>query len=236
MAMTLLCLYPGSVVMSWSYSEPLLIVCAAACLLLLDARRWVLAGLAAAIATGTRPNGLALVAVCAVGALIAIRQRREWRALAAALAPTGSIAFFVYSRTPASPMPDAPNAMRGTRATWGLTAYSTHALHREPAACIAGATYAHTVVALVSLAIGCGAHGGPDCRCWRPCARSASRSSCSCPVRSMPATLRVHRLSAGDRGGGVVASRRAAWEGFAGTLRRSLVAFTVLYASYGAIP
>ena len=35
-SMILFCLFPGSVVLSWSYSEPLLVVCAAACLLLLS--------------------------------------------------------------------------------------------------------------------------------------------------------------------------------------------------------
>lgn len=242
MAMTLLCLYPGSVVMSWSYSEPLLIVCAAACLLLLDARRWVLAGLAAAIATGTRPNGLALVAVCAVGALIAIRQRREWRALAAvALAPAGSIAFFVYLRVHTG----EPNAwMRAQRDAWnegyawGLTAYEyTRSFIESPLRAVAGATYAHTVVALVSLAIGwwCA---------WR------ARLPLLATVYALGITffmLVPREVNARPRfvftafplAIAVAAwwpRRRAAWEGLLVLSAGSLVAFTVLYASYGAIP
>jgi Dolichyl-phosphate-mannose-protein mannosyltransferase len=58
-AMTLYAIFPGSVILSFAYSEALLIVLAAACLLLLLDERWLLAGLAAALATATRPNGIA---------------------------------------------------------------------------------------------------------------------------------------------------------------------------------
>ncbi len=58
-AMTLYAIFPGSVVLSFAYSEALLIVLAAACLILLLDERWLLAGLAAALATATRPNGVA---------------------------------------------------------------------------------------------------------------------------------------------------------------------------------
>jgi hypothetical protein len=96
-AMVVVSLFPGSVVLSMCYAEPLLLVAAAGCLLALADRRWLLAGLAAAVGTATRPNGLALVVACAVAAALAIRSRREWRALLApALAPLGFLGFQAY--------------------------------------------------------------------------------------------------------------------------------------------
>jgi 4-amino-4-deoxy-L-arabinose transferase-like glycosyltransferase len=96
-AMTLFAIFPGSFVLSFAYSEAMLIVLAAACLLLLIDERWWLAGLSAAVATGARPNGIALVAACGVASLIAIRRRRDWSSLAAPLlAPVGFVAFQWY--------------------------------------------------------------------------------------------------------------------------------------------
>lgn len=93
----LMCFFPGSFVFSTVYSEGLLIACALVCLLALLDRRWLLAGMAAGLATAFRPNGIVLAACCAWAAFVAIRQRREWRALAApALAPAGIIAFFAF--------------------------------------------------------------------------------------------------------------------------------------------
>jgi len=96
-AMTLYAVFPGSAILSFAYSEALLIVLAAACLLLLLDDRWLLAGLAAALATATRPNGIAVVAACAVASFIAIRQRRQWWSLiSVVLAPVGFILFQWY--------------------------------------------------------------------------------------------------------------------------------------------
>jgi hypothetical protein len=51
----------------------------------------------AAVATATRPNGIAVVACCAWEAFIAIRSRREWTALwAVAIAPLGVVGWFAY--------------------------------------------------------------------------------------------------------------------------------------------
>jgi hypothetical protein len=92
--MVLMAVFPGSLVLSFAYSEALLLCLAAACLLCLDDRHWLSAGVVAALGTATRPNGLALVAACAVAAALAIRERREWRALSAvALSPLGFLAF-----------------------------------------------------------------------------------------------------------------------------------------------
>ena len=93
-AMVLFAVFPGSFVLSFVYAEALLIVLAATCLLLLMDHRWLLAGIAAALATATRPNGLALVAACIVAAAIAIHRRRDWWSLVAVLlAPVGFVAF-----------------------------------------------------------------------------------------------------------------------------------------------
>ena len=95
--MVLMSLFPGSFVLSFAYAEALLLVFAGACLWFLLQRQWVLAGVAAAFGTATRPNGLALVAACAVAALLAIRERRDWRSLSAPLlAPLGFIGFQLW--------------------------------------------------------------------------------------------------------------------------------------------
>jgi hypothetical protein len=57
----------------------------------------VFAGILGALATATRPNGIAVVAACAWAAFVAVRQRREWRSLAAVtLSPAGIVGWFAY--------------------------------------------------------------------------------------------------------------------------------------------
>jgi hypothetical protein len=89
--------FPGAFVFSMVYSEGLLVALAAATLLALGDRRWLLAGVLAAATTATRPNGAAIGVACAWAAWVALRERREWRALVApALAPAGILAFFAF--------------------------------------------------------------------------------------------------------------------------------------------
>ena len=96
-AMVLGAMFPGSFVLSFAYTEALLLVFAMGCLWCLMSRRWVAAGLLAALGTATRPNGLALVLACAVAAVIAIRQERDWGSLAAPLlSPLGFVAFQLW--------------------------------------------------------------------------------------------------------------------------------------------
>ncbi|MDP9464783.1 MAG: glycosyltransferase family 39 protein [Actinomycetota bacterium] len=96
-AMVLGAMFPGSFVLSFAYTEALLLVFAMGCLWCLLTERWVAAGLLAALGTATRPNGLALVLACAVAAVIAIRRERAWRSLAAPLlAPLGFVAFQLW--------------------------------------------------------------------------------------------------------------------------------------------
>lgn len=88
---------PGAYVLSMVYSETLLIPLAAACLLALQHRRWVLAGVLGAATTAVDPIGIAIVAPAALAAYLAIRDRRQWAALVAPiLAPAGIVAFFAY--------------------------------------------------------------------------------------------------------------------------------------------
>jgi Dolichyl-phosphate-mannose-protein mannosyltransferase len=94
---TLVALFPGSFVLSFAYSEALMLVLAAATMLCLHDRRWLLAGVFAALTTATRPNGVAIVISCAVAALIAIKEERDWRALSSVLlAPIGFIVFQIW--------------------------------------------------------------------------------------------------------------------------------------------
>jgi MFS family permease len=96
-AALLFCLFPGSVVFSMVYSEGLLLPLAAGCLLALERRRWALAGVLAGIATGVEPDALALIPVCAVAAVLALRRARARRALVApVLSLTGIAAFAAY--------------------------------------------------------------------------------------------------------------------------------------------
>lgn len=96
-SMTLYAVFPGSFVLSFAYAEATFIVVAALCLLFLIEERWILAGIAAAIGTGTRPNGVALIAACVVAAALAIWRRRDWMSLVpVVLSPIGFIGFQLY--------------------------------------------------------------------------------------------------------------------------------------------
>ena len=88
---------PGAFVLSLVYAEGLLIVLAAGCLLALLERRWVLAGVLAALASASRPNATAVMFACAWAAGWAVLKDRDWRSLVAPLlAPVGMLAFFAY--------------------------------------------------------------------------------------------------------------------------------------------
>ena len=96
-AMVLMALFPGSFVLSFAYSEALLLFLAASCLLLLHRQQWLGAGLVALLATATRPNGIAVVAACAVAAIIAWRQTRSLRPfIAPLLSPLGFIGYQLW--------------------------------------------------------------------------------------------------------------------------------------------
>jgi hypothetical protein len=93
-AMILCAIFPGSFVLSFAYSEALLLALAAATLLALHHERWWIAGALAALASATRPNGVAVVVACAVATGIAVSRKRDYRALMATLlAPLGFIGY-----------------------------------------------------------------------------------------------------------------------------------------------
>lgn len=93
----LFCFFPGSMVLSMAYAEGAMVALSAGCLLALLQRRWLVAGICAALATATRPTALVLVVACMWQAWIAVRERREWRSLVApALAPAGILGFFAF--------------------------------------------------------------------------------------------------------------------------------------------
>jgi hypothetical protein len=96
-AVVLYCFFPGAMTFAILYSEPLGVALAAAALLALLERRWLLAGIVGALATAERPTLIVLAAVSGVAAIQAIWARREWLALVApALTPLGMLAFFDY--------------------------------------------------------------------------------------------------------------------------------------------
>ncbi len=96
-AAVLFCFSPGAFVLSLVYAEALMLALGAACLLALLQRRWVAAGVLAALAGATRPNAAAFVVACAWAAGAAVWQRREWRSVVApVLAPVGAAAFLAF--------------------------------------------------------------------------------------------------------------------------------------------
>lgn len=89
---------PGAVVFSLLYSEALFLALAIAACWALIRRRYITGGVLCALATATRPNGVALVAVALVTAGLAVTQRREWRSLVApAIAPLGFVAYLAFT-------------------------------------------------------------------------------------------------------------------------------------------
>jgi hypothetical protein len=98
-AVLFFCFFPGSVVFSMVYSEGVLLPLVAGCLLALERRRWVLAGVLAAFATAVGPTAVPIILACAVAAVIEIR-RHGWKArralIAPLLAPVGIGAFGVF--------------------------------------------------------------------------------------------------------------------------------------------
>lgn len=96
-AATLFAFFPGSLALSMAYTEALFVALAGVCLWALLSRRWLVAGLAAGLATAARPHALVLAVACLWAAGVAIKERREWRALIAPLlAPAGLLAYFGY--------------------------------------------------------------------------------------------------------------------------------------------
>ncbi|HEX2186718.1 MAG TPA: mannosyltransferase family protein [Chloroflexota bacterium] len=101
-AVVLFSFFPGSMVLTMSYSEGLMIALCAGCLLALLQERWGTAGVCALLATASRASALAIVPACLWQAVRAYRRGAGLRPLLApALAPLGTLAFFglLWART-----------------------------------------------------------------------------------------------------------------------------------------
>ena len=94
----LFCFFPGSFVFSLVYAEPVMLALAVGCLLFLLQRRWLLAGVLAAMATASRPNAAVLIVCCAWEAGFAVMRRRVAGPDRPALAPAGIVSYFVFLR------------------------------------------------------------------------------------------------------------------------------------------
>jgi hypothetical protein len=93
----LLSFFPAAYVLSMPYSEGLFLTAAALCIYLLGRRSWLLAGVAASVASLARDPGIVLVGVCVVVGLVEVASRRTWRPLAAILtAPIGFVLWTLY--------------------------------------------------------------------------------------------------------------------------------------------
>src|SRR5581483_3462511 len=98
-AVWIFCLFPGSVVFSMVYAEGIMLPLAAGCLLALQRRRWVLAGVLAGLATATEPEALVLIPVCAMSAALELRRHglsARRALLAPALSTVGAGAFAIF--------------------------------------------------------------------------------------------------------------------------------------------
>jgi 4-amino-4-deoxy-L-arabinose transferase-like glycosyltransferase len=251
-AMVLMAVFPGSLVLSLTYSEALLLCLAAGCLLCLDDRRWWTAGVLAALGTATRPNGLALVAACAVAAALAIRERREWRALVAlVLAPLGFVAFQIWLGVHAN---EQGVWFRVQREAWGEhTSFGLAAIQRTASAfahplasktdLVTAATLLVTIV-LVYVALRQRLPWPILAYCGAVVAFMLVPSTVTARPRflytAFPLLISlVQWWDVGDDekpGGRPGAGRDDWWSLLIGACCAGLVALTGLYGAYGAIP
>jgi Gpi18-like mannosyltransferase len=106
-AVLLFCLFPGSVVFFMAYAEGVMLPLVIGCILALQRRRWLLAGILAGLATACEPEAVIIVPVCLISALLYVRkqgwrQRSSWRSMAApllSLTGVGAFAIFLWAWT-----------------------------------------------------------------------------------------------------------------------------------------
>ncbi|MBO0730594.1 MAG: hypothetical protein J2P57_15160 [Acidimicrobiaceae bacterium] len=95
-AVALWAFWPGAFVLSMIYSEGLTVLLACICLRALLRRSWVVAGVAAGLATATAPTAVVLL-VCCAWVVIPALWRGVWRAgVTLLLAPLGIVGYFLY--------------------------------------------------------------------------------------------------------------------------------------------
>lgn len=96
-AAALIACFPGAFAFTFIYTEGLMLTGAAACLLLLRRERWLLAGVAGALATAARPSGVAVVVAGLAVAAAAIHRDRAWRTLLApAVSSVGMASYLAW--------------------------------------------------------------------------------------------------------------------------------------------
>jgi hypothetical protein len=101
-AVTFFCFFPGTVVFSMVYTEGLLLVLVCGCILALQHRRWVLAGVLAGLSTAVGPVAEAIIPTCLVASGLQVyrygwRDREARRSLIAPLlSPAGLIGFGIF--------------------------------------------------------------------------------------------------------------------------------------------
>jgi hypothetical protein len=144
-AAALFAIFPGSVVFSMVYAEGLIIPLAAGCILALERRRWLVAGILAGVATAAGPEAFMLIPACLVAAFREFRRYgygfgRSWRSLIpTAMAPIGAASFavFLWSWT-GTPMANYYAQHYGWQektdplALWNLTVTMTNQLTHTP--------------------------------------------------------------------------------------------------------
>lgn len=96
------CFFPGSIVFSMVYTEGLLLTLVCGCILALQHRRWLLAGVLAGLSTAVGPVAEAIIPTCIVAAGLEI-YRYGWRdrearrsMLAPLLSPAGLVGFGIF--------------------------------------------------------------------------------------------------------------------------------------------
>lgn len=93
----LLLVSPFAFVLSMFYTEGPTLLMVALCFTALDRKRWFLAGIAALIVGGMRPNGFLIAIPCLVAAIFEFRSEKTWKAfIAPVLAPLGFLAWIFY--------------------------------------------------------------------------------------------------------------------------------------------
>lgn len=96
-AALLVAAWPGAGAFTLPYSEGLFVAAAAMALVYLQRERWVVAGLFGAVATATRPTGVAIVVATAAVAAVRLARRRDPRPIITPLLSlTGIAAFVLY--------------------------------------------------------------------------------------------------------------------------------------------
>lgn len=96
-AALLFCVFPGTFVFSMVYAEGLIITFTALSLAAAIDRRWITAGLFAAVATAASPAALALCGALGIIAVVTIwRTRRVTALIAPVLSPLGALAYLVF--------------------------------------------------------------------------------------------------------------------------------------------